>query len=126
MELGGPNHLEEGWKKSFAGLCVPSLCLLSNLWPLQICFAALGVTWSPLRMATSLPFVFKNRNLFAANPDASLTGISGHKIEGFSVAGLLERGTGGRRGERPYSPRAQLPGLPLASLVPSGVSSLQL
>lgn len=72
-------------------------------------------------MATSLPFVFKNQNLFAANPEASLTGISGHKIESFSVAGLLERGTGGRRGERP-----QLPGLPLASLVPCGVSSLQL
>lgn len=48
-------------QQSFPGLYVASSCLLSNLWPQQICFPALEVMWSPLRKATSLSFVFKIR-----------------------------------------------------------------
>ena len=64
-------------QQSFPGLCVASSCLLSNLWPLQICFPALEVMWSPLRKARRLSFVFKARIYLGGNPKLPLHAFVG-------------------------------------------------
>lgn len=119
MELGGPNHSKK--KNAFPGLYVASSCLLSNLWPLQICFPALGAMWWPPRMAMSLSFVYKYGFIWRGGPPKlSLHAFVGAKsgaspLLAFSKGCVttLQSGVGTHAGHL-WPPPAGLSGLPAA------------
>lgn len=86
---------------------------MSNLWPLQICFPALGVMWWPPRMAVSLSFVYKY-GFIRGHPEASLHAFVGTK-SGASLLPAFSKGVSEATAERHRHPRRHPRRTPLAA-----------